>query len=143
MSEASDQDIDLPEPPGDFLTYRANVIVALMNDADEVVSAIDDLVQAGFAHDEIFVLSGPKGAERLDPSGRHHGLRRRLYRFVERFGGEREHLERYAEHMAAGGFSIAVPADENRKDEAARILGSHGAHGMTHYGKGHWERLGS
>jgi hypothetical protein len=112
-----------------------------MDSPDEVAAAIEELAQEGFERDQIFVLCGPKGAERLDVSGRHHGLRGRLYRFAEHFGGEREHLARNAEHLGAGGLTISVPADEEKKSTVARILGRNGGHEMTHYGKGHWEHI--
>lgn len=142
MSEPTDQGTDFREPPGDFLTYPENRVIALMDDPDEVAGAIEDLVHAGIEREQIFVLCGPEGAERLDISGRHHGLRGYLYRFAERLGGERELIERNAAHMAAGGLSIDVPADEEQKAPIAHVLKSHGGHDVTHFGKGHWTPLG-
>jgi hypothetical protein len=37
---------------------------------------------------------------------------------------------------------VSVPADEEAKPAAARILGDHSGHEMTHFGKGHWEPVG-
>lgn len=140
MSEPSEE-VRFSEPPGGFLTYPVNKVVALMDNPDDVAVAIEDLIQAGFEREQIFVLCSPRGAERLDVSGGHHGLRGRLYRFREHLGGEREEIERAAKHMEGGGLSIFVPADEERKSIAAGVLASHG-HDMIHYGKSHWEQLG-
>ena len=118
-------------------------VVALLDGPDEAHAALEELVGAGFARDRISVLCGPKGAERLDVSGRHHGLRGRIYRLIEWIGDERELLVRSGDHLAAGGLLIIVPVDDDQKSSAARILGAHGGHGMAHFGKGHWESLGA
>jgi hypothetical protein len=143
VGEGTDESIEFPEPPEGLLTAPVNRVMALLSGPDEVAAAVEELVQAGFDRDEIFVLCGPKGAERLDVSGRHHGLHGRVYRFVERIGDEREMLLRSRDHLAAGGFVLTVPADDSDKTTAAHVLSQHGAHGMVHFGKLHWEPLGT
>lgn len=130
------------EPPGDFLTYRPNVIIALMDSEDEVRAAFEELKEAGLPEDELFVLSGKHGAERLDPSGRSHGVRGRLSRLIDYFGDQTEILERHARHMESGGFGVAAPADESQVETVSGILHRHGAHDAYHLGKGHWEQVG-
>ncbi len=142
MSDQSNEDDRFPEPPEGLISYPTNRVRALMDDPDQVVAAVEDLVQAGFERSDIFVLAGPLGAERLDVSGRHHGLRGRIYRFIEHLGDEFEQLEVAAEHLRAGGVLIMVPADDDNKDAAARILKEHGGDRLIHFGKGHWESLG-
>ncbi len=142
MSEFNRQGVELKEPPAGLLTAPINRVTALMDDPDEAVAAMEDLVQAGFQRDQIFVLCGPKGAERMDVSGKHHGLRGRLYRFVERALGELgDVVAGRAEHMAGGGLWMSVPATEDQKSRVADILGRHGGHGMLHHGKFHWVEL--
>jgi hypothetical protein len=142
VSEQRDEEGRFPDPPEGLLTYPTNRVGAQMDDPDGVAAAIEDLVQAGFEHSDIFVLAGPQGAERLDVTGRHHGLRGRMYRFVEHLGDEHEQLLAAAEHLKAGGLLIMVPADDDNKDTAARILKAHGGHQVLHFGKAHWESLG-
>ncbi len=89
------------------------------------------------------MLCGPQGAERLDVTGEQHGLRGRTYRIMEWMGDERAVLRRSGDHLAAGGLVVIVPVDEAGKATAARILADHGAHDIVHFGKGHWEPLGS
>ena len=143
MGGRSDEELGFPEPPDGLLTAPVDRVMALMDGPDETEAAIEDLSEAGFDRDEIFVLCGPEGAERLDVFGRHHGLRGRIYRLVEWIGDERALLLRSGDHLAAGGLVMTVPADDSEKTTAARILGQHGAHGMAHFGKGHWEPLGA
>lgn len=37
------------------------------------------------------------------------------------------------EHLSAGGLGVSVPADEEQKATAARVLGAHGAGRMAHF----------
>lgn len=142
MSEQRDDEVRYPDRPERLVTYPTNRVRALMDDPDQVATTVEDLVQAGFERTDIFVLAGPSGADRLDVTGRHHGLRGRIHRFVEHLGDEYEQLVVAAEHLKAGGLLIMVPADEANKARAARILKGHGGDRLVHFGKGHWESLG-
>lgn len=130
------------EPPGDFLTYRPNTIIAMMDREQDVRAALDDYVAAGLPENQFFVLSGKDGAARLDPSGKGHGMRGRLSRLMDRFGDQTEILEQHARHMEQGGFGVAVPATEDQVEAVSDILHRHGAHDAYHLGEGHWERIG-
>jgi hypothetical protein len=143
VAEQSDEGFAFPEPPEGLIKAPENSVIALLDGPDEVEAAIGELTAEGFEPDRISVLCGPKGAERLDVSGRHHGLRGRIYRLVERIGDQRELLVRAGDHLAAGGLLLMVPADDSQKAAAARILGRHGGHDMAHFGRGHWEPLGA
>jgi hypothetical protein len=142
VADPSDEEFAFPEPPEGLLKAPENSVVALLDGPDEAEAAIEELVAEGFERDHIYVLCGPKGAERLDVSGRHHGLRGRIYRLIEWIGDERALLVRSRDHLAAGGLVMTVPADESRKGPAALILGRHGGHDMAHFGRQHWEPLG-
>jgi hypothetical protein len=124
------------------VTYPVNRVVALMDDPGQVAAAIDDLVRAGFDAPGIHVLHGEQGARHVDPSGRYHGLRGRLVRFAQHLGEERGLWQKQADHLSAGGLTVAVPAgDHDQVQAAARVLAGHGALEMVHFGKGHWEPL--
>jgi hypothetical protein len=131
-----------PQPPEGLMKVPQNRVFARMDDPWGVTAAMEDLGRSGFDRDKVWVLSGPEGADRLDVSGRHHGLKGRLYRMMERLGDEWELLVGTVDHLAAGGLIITVPADEDAMAGAARILHRHGGHDMVHFGKWHWERLG-
>ena len=143
MGASTDPQFSFPEPPEGLLTAPENRVMAHMDAPEGVAAAMGDLAEAGFDREEIFVLCGAEGAERLDVSGRHHGLKGRIYRIVEWIGDEREMvLVPMQEHLAAGGLVVSVPADDDTKATAAQILGDHGGHAMVHFGKGHWEPVG-
>jgi hypothetical protein len=130
------------ELPDDLLTLRPNTLMAALDDITEVTAAIDELAAAGFPKEEICVLGGKEGAEKLDPKGEKHGLRGKLIRLLERFGEETLLLEQHAEHLEGGGFSIIVPATDEQVETAADVLARHGGHHMYHLGEGHWEPIG-
>ncbi len=134
---------ELHEPPDDLLKTPRDRIKALLDDPDEVCAAIDELTAAGIERGDIYVMSGTEGAERLDVSGRHKGLKGLLYAFADRFGDVTENRQQSIDHMKAGGFWVSVPADEGDKISVAGILGRHGGHDMVHYGQYHHERIGS
>ena len=143
MAEASDAAASFPEPPHGLLIAPDGSVVAQLDDPEEVAAAVEELVEAGFDREGMWVLCGSQGAERLDVTGRDHGLKGLVYRFVERIGDEREVLLQLEEHLSSGGPALTVSADEEARSTAARILGGHGAHDMAHFGKGHWGPLGS
>jgi hypothetical protein len=132
-----------PEPPEGLITPADDSVVAFLDGPDQVEAAMEELVEKGFDGDRIYVLCGPKGAERLDVSGEHHGLRGRVYRLLEWMSDEKGILFRARDHLAAGGLVMSVPADEEQKATAARVLGAHGGYGMAHFGSNHWEPLGT
>ena len=132
---------EFPEPPEGFLRYPEESVFALMTDADAVSAAMDDLTGAGFPRDEMYVLVGPAGAERLDVTGQHHGLLGRIYRIVEQLGDEHEELSRAVEHLQGGGLALRFPASRDEKAVAARILREHGAQHMAYLGKATFESL--
>lgn len=142
MATPGEEQLDFPEPPEGLLTAPENRVVGQMDDPRAVAAAIDELARAGFESDATWVLCGPEGARRLDVSGRDHGLKGRIYRIVERIGDERQFLLQMEDHLSSGGLVVSVPADDDDKATAARILGGHGAHDMVHFGTGHWEPIG-
>ena len=142
MAEQRDEELSFPEPPEGLVKPEADSVVAFLDGPDQAEAAMEQLVENGFDSDRIYVLCGPKGAQRLDVSGAHHGLRGRVYRLLEWMSDEKGILFRARDHLDAGGLVMSVPADEKRKADAARVLGAHGAHGMAHFGRDHWEPLG-
>ena len=137
----SDGAFDFPAPPQDFIGYEANRIVSVLDDPSQVQRAIEELKQAGFAPDDISVLTGPEGASKLDLVGDHHGLRGRIYRFVEKLGDENLWLQRHSELLEGGAFGLAVSATPEQKSAVAKIIASHGGHDTAFFGKAAWEEI--
>ena len=126
MAEDRNDELSYPEPPDGIVKPEQDSVVAFLDEPDAVESAMEQLVEAGFNGDRIYVLCGPKGAERLEWMSDEKGI-----------------LFRAKDHLEGGGLVVSVPADEDHKADAARILGAHGGHGMAHFGSDHWEPLGA
>jgi hypothetical protein len=143
VGDERDDELSFPDPPEGLVKPDDDSVVAFLDGPDQAEAAMEQLVRDGFDGERIYVLCGPKGAQRLDVSGAHHGLRGRVYRLLEWMSDEKGILFRARDHLEAGGLVMSVPADEDHKADAARILGAHGAHGMAHFGRDHWEPLGA
>lgn len=143
MSEPSCDDLSFAEPPEGLLKAPVDRVIAHLDTPDAVTAAITELAAAGFDRDDIYVLCGKQGAERLDVSGSDHGLRGRIYRLLEWLGDEHEVLLASEEHLAAGGLVIGVPADEDDMETVSRIVRENGGHEIYHFGKTDWQRLGA
>lgn len=136
-----DEAYDFPAPPQDFLGYQANRVVSIIDHPSQVQRAINELMRAGFASDDIAVLAGPEGASKLDLSGDHHGLRGRIYRFVEKLGDVDVWLQRHSELLEGGAFGLAVSATPEQRSAVAKIIASHGGHDTAFFGKAAWEEI--
>jgi hypothetical protein len=136
VTEQSEGDLVFREPPAGLLTYPTNRVFALMEDPDGVGDAIDELVAAGFATDDMHIMVGPSGADRLGRSDRRGSLVDGcLYRFSRPAEG-REDIRTFARHMNRGGLVVSIPVEADTVDVVHRVVESHGGHKTTYYGKG-------
>ena len=134
-----------PAERRDFIPYPMNRVVGTVADAKAARAAIDALLQAGFARQDIDLLHGEAGAQRLDPEGTEHGFLAQFQRTLIRTAGQNEeykHLMRHAEDVGAGRFVLMVLARQReQRTLAADILNAHGAEFVGFYGKWAWEGL--
>lgn len=132
-----------PTERRDFIPYPTNRVVGTVADATAAHAAIDALLQAGFAREDIDLLHGEAGAERLDPEGIEHGFLAQFQRTLIRTAGPNEeykHLMRHAEDMSAGRFVLMILARQReQRTLAADILNANGAEFVGFYGKWAWE----
>lgn len=123
----------------DFIPYPTDRVVGTIDDPGDARTAIDTLLQAGFTRDDIDVLHGEAGLERLDPAGTDHGFLARFQRTLIRAAGpaeEYKHLMRHVDDVRAGRFVVMVLAKEAaERGLAAQILSSHGAEFIGFYGR--------
>ena len=134
-----------PAERRDFIPYPTNRVVGTVADAKAARAAIDALLQAGFAREDIDLLHGEAGAQRLDPEGIEHGFLAQFQRTLLRTGGQNEehkHLMRHAEDVSAGRFVLMVLARQrDQRTLAADILNAHGAEFVGFYGRWAWKGL--
>ena len=124
---------------GGFISYPTNRVVGAIEDPRDARAAIDALLRAGFARDDIDVLHGEGGLDRLDPTGDEHGFLARFQRTLIRTAGpaeEYKHLRRHVEDVRAGRFVVMVLAKRaTERDLAAQILSSQRAEFIGFYGR--------
>jgi hypothetical protein len=136
------------QQPDDFIAYPTNRVVGTIADPTHARAAIEALLQAGFARQDIEVLQGEEDLHRPDPTGAEHRFQRTLIRKLAgeykhlRLGEEFEHLRHYVEDVQAGRSVIMVLAKKRDKREAAAdILCTHGAKFVEFFGRWSWQPL--
>jgi hypothetical protein len=142
---------DVPRPD-DFIAYPTNRVVGTIADPKNARAAVEALLQAGFAPQDIDILQGEKDLHRPDPTAAEHRFlaqfQRTLLRTLTeeykhlRLGEEYAHLRHFVDDVRAGRSVIMVLAKKRDKREAAAdILGTHGATFIEFYGKWSWQPL--
>ena len=133
----------LAPPLPDLLRLPSNRVIGVLPGLDEATASVLELSEAGFAQEEIHAICGEEGVRRLDPSGKHHGLRGRLVRAVQNVASTDDTLFEYADDLAAGAVIVSVPAlDDETRSRAAHVLRDHGATKMRHFGAATITELG-
>jgi len=122
-------------PESESLSFPDDTVVGIVDEPDDVTSAVEALIGAGVPEEDIRVLSGDPGARRLDPSGERHGLLGKVHRIIQLFGDQEvAHVQRQAAELREGNFLIAVPAESDAEaEEVAAILKSHNGHFINLY----------
>jgi len=131
----------------DFISYPTNRVVGTVADAKSAHAAINALLGAGFDREDIDVLHGDAGEQRLDPEGTEHGFLAQFQRTLIRTAGPAEEykaLMHHVEDVRAGRFVIMVLAKKReQRTVAADILNAHGAEFVAFYGRWAWVGLTS
>jgi len=128
----------------DFIAYPTNKVVGFIDDPGDAQAALSDLRAAGFAADEIEVLTGEEGARRIDVDGGEHGALAHIVRSILKALGDYEipHAERHEQELLAGHFAIGVTAKQEERQKKVRgILKSHNGHFINFYGTWTMENL--
>ena len=121
-----------------FIAYPTNRVVGTIADADQARAAIDALLQAGFARENIDILHNEEDLQRLDPTGTAHGFLAQFHRtLIRTFDLEEfKHLTQYVQALRAGLFVIMVLAKRRSlRISAADILHRYGADFVEFYGR--------
>jgi hypothetical protein len=68
-----DPDFYCTGPPS-LLRTPSHRVVAALPGPNEATASLEDLTEAGFPREDIYAICGEAGVQRIDPSGKHHGL---------------------------------------------------------------------
>jgi hypothetical protein len=124
----------------ELLVYPTDKVVGVVEDAVRLDALRDDLSQAGVTSDQIEVLCGESGAERLDPGGEDSGPIASVIRTVQKaLGEEATRLEQLNAAVESGAYvvQVALPEDgdeDEAKRRIGRILHEGGARNVAFYG---------
>ena len=128
----------------DYISYPTNRVVGTVADDAKARTAIDALLRAGFAREDIDILHDEKDLKRLDPTGVEHGFFAQFQRTLIRALDleEFKHLNHHVDDVRAGRFVIMVLAKRRaQRIVAADILHRHGADFVEFYGRWACEEL--
>jgi hypothetical protein len=121
------------------IRYPTNHVLAVIDEPEQLRSALAALETSGFMESELGVRCGEGVADALAATSGRTGLSDLAMRFSDWIGLTNDEMEirhRYEAALREGAFvvSVAAPTDE-RKDAAARILREHGAHFVNFLGR--------
>jgi hypothetical protein len=131
------------EDQGD-LKNPVNQVVAVLPREAEVERIVAGLPSAGFASDDIGVLSACQNAHKLDAASLRQGWFTKLTQLGPDFGDlDAGNLKDYAAALRKNEIGIAVVATlGNKRREIADLLKQHGAKSINSYGMFSIEGLG-
>jgi hypothetical protein len=130
----------------DQFPYPTGDVVAVFLDEAAFSAAREHLEQEGFAPGDCLILHGEGDAEQVDVSGERHGWAGSIIRRLQDvITDEGSHARRYAEHLRAGHYVVAVAVgdDEDAKVRAAQALAAAHADSLTYYHPHYIEDLGT
>jgi hypothetical protein len=117
-------------------------VVGVLDDQTHVNDAVQDLSDAGFAENDIFVLAGERGVERIDAKGERHGLLGRIFRKIDKLGDEHDETEAHVAALREGQFVVgAHVTDDGHKARALEVFQRHNGHHVSYYSRWTTERL--
>jgi hypothetical protein len=134
----------MSESPNTHVPYPTNHVVAIIP-ASAAPTALAELREKGFLESEIHDVHGTQMADDLAASSGHRGVVGAILRIADRLGIREDELEEkrvYEDALRSGDTVIMVHAPtEERKQIAAGLLTSHGAHFVNFMGRFTSERM--
>jgi hypothetical protein len=132
--------------PGDAaaIAYPTNRVVGTIADPTNARAAVEALLQAGFARQDIDILHGEEDLHRPNSTGAEHRSLAQFQRTLMRTlsSDDHEHLRHYAEDVRAGRWVITVLAKKrDRREAASDVLSAYGAEPIEFYGRWAWQSI--
>lgn len=128
-----------PDPHARGYQYApTKAVTAFFPPGRDADAALRALAEAGFEQERIDLFTGPEGADRLDPEGKHHGPWVRFRRFVEgKFDESHELLHKADETLRAGGAVVEVftRGEPAQRERAAEVLKAAGGTDVMYWGR--------
>ena len=119
--------------------YPTNAVVGVLDTAEQLDGAVAALGNGGFWTSEIEVAAGEEAAEAVRATTGRTGFIGLVLRFAQWLGvrdDELEHKAHYEHELREGHFVVVVQTpSERRKERAAKLLRTWGAHSLSYHGR--------
>lgn len=137
MSDISSEHDPLFPPATGDTSQSSDWIVGVIDDLGPAAQAEQALLDAGFAHDDLLLLSGPEALRRLEKKDEQAGPLGRMRKAIASVVTDAHSFERaYATDASAGHAILSVHSDaDDWVDRARDILARYGAHSIKRYGR--------
>lgn len=119
-----------------LIGYPTGWTLAVLDDESAARTAVDELAASGIGADDLVLLAGPEGPERLDRLGTNAGLSGRIRRTVQFMTMDQlPDLEVYERAVAQGRPVVGIRvADSDQRRRAVALLRRHGGHFINRFG---------
>ncbi len=110
-------------------------LMAIFEDSEAGVSAVEDLKANGFEDKDIELFCGVRGEETFDFSGKDHGLGTRFMRLFRNITYDRVIMDRYQNALREGHCVLTLHIHKDvKKTDAAAIVHRFGAAQVDYFG---------
>jgi hypothetical protein len=132
----SDTEDTLFPPAADNLDQSANWLVGVIDDPTMAKRAVQALLQAGFAREDVLLLDGPEALKRVEAKDEQRGPLGWAHKAIASVVTDASSFEEmYVQEASAGHSIINIHTDdETYIDRGSAVLKQHGAHYIKHFG---------
>jgi hypothetical protein len=119
------------------LELPANHVLAIVKNANEAGAIAETLNQAGFAPDDIGILTGTEGAKKLDAAtGKKGFLAKLLTSGIDMGDRDTDYVAQYRSALMEGKTVLGVVAkNDEARSQVRQTLKAGGAHFITFFGQ--------
>ena len=114
-----------------------NHILAIIKNPEEAKAIVETLNESGFSPDDIGLLTGEPGAEKLDAAtGKKGVFAKMLTSGIDMGDRDTEYIKEYRKALLEGQTMIGVEVkNDETRDKVRQILKTHGARFITFFGR--------
>lgn len=132
----SDTENTLFPPAADNLNQSSNWLVGVINDPAMAEQAVQALLKAGFAQQDVLLLHGPEALQRIEARDEQRGPLGWAHKAMANIVTDASSFEtNYAKEASAGHSIVNVHTGDDAYIERGRaVLEQYGAHYIKHFG---------
>ena len=127
-----------------LLSYPTNNTFGFFESLGDVEFLIEDLHKHKFADEDINLLKGMRGIDKIDLSGDRHSVFEKMIRVSQQFWkvGDWKFFEKADDELRQGHCLVSVfTADEHGKDTISNLMKKHHGHDITYFNSMYVENI--